>query len=263
MAWVLQAGLRQFHVGGRCERSPPSGCVDRDRLADVNPSWPVGDLVLLANPHLVLEPHFYRCARCELLAVGDACGKVFLNASHRLRALACRPSASHSHAKSPVHGPVDGVVRYRENANSSYSRMIRSQARQRTTPWIAGVGPSSTIWARNALCSSSTWRSAWGSNVYQASGPCSLKRITQSRSVWRSIPPVSLPLPRCSVEDRSDRQNDVPAPRPLSVFGQTANFGARIVCFHCNRSTHDKPPSVCQVENHFASDLEIPEKLAQ
>src|SRR5262245_26093744 len=30
--------------------------------------------------------------------------------------------------------------------------MIRSHARQRTTPWIAGIGPSSTIRARKALC---------------------------------------------------------------------------------------------------------------
>jgi len=31
--------------------------------------------------------------------------------------------------------------------------MIRSQARHRTTPWIAGTGPSSTTRARKALCS--------------------------------------------------------------------------------------------------------------
>jgi hypothetical protein len=38
-----------------------------------------------------------------------------------------------------------------ETPNSSCSRMIKSQARQRTTPWIAGIGPSSTIRARKAL----------------------------------------------------------------------------------------------------------------
>src|SRR5678815_5033484 len=37
--------------------------------------------------------------------------------------------------------------------NSSCSRIIRSQARQRTTPWTAGIGPSSTRRARNTLCS--------------------------------------------------------------------------------------------------------------
>src|SRR3954471_14361958 len=34
--------------------------------------------------------------------------------------------------------------------------MIRSHARQRTTPWIAGIGPSSTSRARKALCASSS-----------------------------------------------------------------------------------------------------------
>jgi hypothetical protein len=32
--------------------------------------------------------------------------------------------------------------------NSSCSRMVRSQARHRTTPWTAGIGPSSTILGR-------------------------------------------------------------------------------------------------------------------
>src|SRR4029077_18165964 len=56
-------------------------------------------------------------------------------------------------------------------------------------------------------------------------------------------------FPRCSVEDRSDRQKPTCLRRVLRPFGQTANFGARIVCFHCNRSTHDEPSSGCQVES--------------
>jgi hypothetical protein len=129
--------------------------------------------------------------------------------------------------------------------------MIRSPARQRTTPWIAGVGPSSTIRARNALCSSSSLAGAPGEAIFiRPSGPCSLKRITQSRSVWRSIPPVfaasSRDAPsRIAATARSRRACAASFVR----FGQTANFGARIVCFHCNRSTHDKPPSGCQVES--------------
>ena len=42
----------------------------------------LGELVLLADPHLVLEPDLYRCVRRELGT--DFChakGKVFLNAS--------------------------------------------------------------------------------------------------------------------------------------------------------------------------------------
>ena len=46
------------------------------------PGPAIGELVLLADPHLVLEPHLYRCARRELGAdLCHAVGKVFLNAS--------------------------------------------------------------------------------------------------------------------------------------------------------------------------------------
>ncbi len=42
----------------------------------------IGEFVLLADPHLVLEPDLYRCARRELGAdFRHAYGKVFLNAS--------------------------------------------------------------------------------------------------------------------------------------------------------------------------------------
>ena len=42
----------------------------------------IGQLVLLADPHLVLAPHFYRYARRKLSAdLRHAGGKVFLNAS--------------------------------------------------------------------------------------------------------------------------------------------------------------------------------------
>src|SRR6476620_2547187 len=138
-----------------------------------------------------------------------------------------------------------------ESANSSYSRMIRSQARQRTTPWIAGVGPSSTLRARNALCSSSSLAGAPGEAIFiRPSGPCSLKRTTQvpQRLAVHTTSFRRL-FPRCSVEDRSDRQKPTCLRRVLRPFGQTANFGARIVCFHCNGSTHDKPPSFCRVES--------------
>ena len=71
--------------------------------------------------------------------------------------------------------------------NSWWSRMIRSQALQRTTPSSAGIGPSSTRRARNALCS---FVSLPGYTLLMIlSGPCSLNRITQSRSVCRSMPP--------------------------------------------------------------------------
>src|SRR5271157_3527981 len=55
--------------------------------------------------------------------------------------------------------------------------MIKSQARQRTTPWIAGIGPSSTIRARRALCSVVSLAGAPGEGMLiSPSGPCSLNR---------------------------------------------------------------------------------------
>jgi hypothetical protein len=64
------------------------------------------------------------------------------------------------------------------------SRMIRSHARQRTTPWIAGIGPSSTRRARKASCMALSLGGTPAEGILmRPSAPCSLKRITQSRSV--------------------------------------------------------------------------------
>ena len=57
----------------------------------------------LADPHLVLEPHLYRCARRELRAdVRHALGEV-----ERVPSAypACRPSVWHSHATEAASGP--------------------------------------------------------------------------------------------------------------------------------------------------------------
>src|SRR6516162_553516 len=51
--------------------------------------------------------------------------------------------------------------------------------------------PSSTIRARNARCPLLSFAGAPGAGtLIRPSGPCSLNRITQSRSVCRSIPPT-------------------------------------------------------------------------
>src|SRR6266567_977420 len=70
-----------------------------------------------------------------------------------------------------------------ETSNSSCSRMIRSQARHRTTPWTAGIGPSSTMRARKARCVASSLGGTPGEGMLKRpSGPCLLNRITQSLS---------------------------------------------------------------------------------
>ena len=53
------------------------------------PGLAIGQFVLLADPHLFLEPHFYRCAWREFLAdFRNAYGKVFLNVS--MASASCR-----------------------------------------------------------------------------------------------------------------------------------------------------------------------------
>src|SRR5262245_18769639 len=57
-------GLGPLIVSGPRTRAPPGPAI--------------GELVLLADTHLVLEPDFYRCARGELRAdFRQACAKVF------------------------------------------------------------------------------------------------------------------------------------------------------------------------------------------
>src|SRR5215212_3038483 len=67
----------------------------------------------------------------------------------------------------------------------------RSTRRQRTTPWTARSGPVSTTSASCASCSAER-RGGWPFDQLSLSpsGPRSLKRCTQSRSVWRSMPPI-------------------------------------------------------------------------
>src|SRR6516162_6308854 len=92
-----------------------------------------------------------------------------------------RPGA-HMREAQLLEGAIDRIVRHRE------SELLIQQhdqiARPRTTPWIAGIGPSSTIRARKALCLELSLGGTPGEGILmRPSGPCSLNRITQSRSV--------------------------------------------------------------------------------
>jgi hypothetical protein len=74
---------------------------------------------------------------------------------------------------------------------------VRSFKRQRTTPWIAGIGPRSTMFTK-------AWR--WLSFSLQVfpgalplikpSGPRALNRTTQSRMVCNPTPPIRAALVR-------------------------------------------------------------------
>jgi hypothetical protein len=83
------------------------------------------------------------------------------------------------------------VVSSSEMPNSSHIHCDRSFNRQRTTPWIAGIGPLSTMPANARSWSSSSLKglpSALPS--INPSGPRALNRKTQSRTVCRPTLPI-------------------------------------------------------------------------
>ena len=83
------------------------------------------------------------------------------------------------------------VVSSTEMRNSSNIQCARSFRRQRTTPWIAGIGPLSTSRASACRCLS---LSLAGLPValpsIRPSGPLALKRRTQSRTTWSPTVPI-------------------------------------------------------------------------
>jgi hypothetical protein len=94
---LVEMKLHGFGVAGRQHESgadPAFGAHRTEQIGRLGalivdgagtrafPGPAIGELVLLADPHLVLEPHLYGCARRKLRAdFRHAYGKVFLNAS--------------------------------------------------------------------------------------------------------------------------------------------------------------------------------------
>ena len=86
MASVLQKGRTRAAPVPCSGHTAPNRCDGWLIMSGLGtralPCPTIGELVLLANSHLVLEPDLYRCARRELGAdFRHAYGKVFLNAS--------------------------------------------------------------------------------------------------------------------------------------------------------------------------------------
>src|SRR3954447_17824811 len=89
--------------------------------------------------------------------------------------------------------------------NSSQSHWIRSTKRQRTTPWIAGIGPSSTRATRAARCASVSldgWPgglrltraclqrvAAWGGRAHVGA----MRRLDVTDEQWRRLEPLLPP----------------------------------------------------------------------
>src|SRR6266851_3666117 len=151
-----------------------------------------GDLVLLADPGFILEPDLYRLAR--RVALGDlveAGGEVFLNASRASVSWAwCRGRADKRRKPMPRNSRLS-VCLLIEMRNSSNTHCARSINRQRTTPWIAGIGPLSTIRNRAWRCSLFNSGGLPGAlPSTRPDGPRRLKASTQSRTVCSPTPPI-------------------------------------------------------------------------
>src|SRR6516225_3990444 len=94
---VVEMELHGFAVASRQHEGGASPAFGADRTEQVGrfgplivrgagtgalPGPAIGELVLLADPHLVLAPHLYRCARRKLRAdLRHTAGKVFWNVS--------------------------------------------------------------------------------------------------------------------------------------------------------------------------------------
>src|SRR6266540_1563781 len=100
--------------------------------------------------------------------------------------------------------------------------MIRSHARQRTTPWTAGIGPSSTIRARKALCVASSLGGTPGEGMLmRPSGPPLVESdhpVPQRLAVHPSD--LRRVFPRGPLERRRDRQEP---PRLCGIFRRVAS----------------------------------------
>jgi len=126
-----------------------------------------------------------------------------------------------------------------------------------------GIGPSFTIRARKARCLSSSLGGTPGEGMLmRPAGPCSLKRITQSRSVWRSIPPILAASSReAPSSTAANRQQPARLRDILRALRKPANLAGRIVRPHRNRLAHGKHPPFATL-NHAARDSEIPGESA-
>ena len=162
-----------------------------------------------------------------------------------------RPSAGRSHARSPGPSRRDGVVRHRE-PELVMQPHDQIAGRERTTPWIAGIGPSSTSRRRKALCVSSSLGGAPGEGMLmRPSGPCSLYRITQLPQCL-TVHPADLRcfLPRSPVEHARKRQKPSRLRPILRASRKPPNLTGRIVRPNRHCLAHGKQPSVCHLESH-------------
>src|ERR1700736_4631886 len=135
--------------------------------------------------------------------------------------------------------------------NSSYSRITRSPARQRTPPWIAGIGPFlHQAGEKRLVLFAQLARRARRRFVDQPVWPLIVEPdhpVSQGLPIHAAV--LRRLFPRGTVEHCCNRKeparlSGVPYPRR-----QTTKLLARKVRPHRNRSPHGKRPSVCHLES--------------
>src|SRR5665647_1584398 len=144
-----------------------------------------GELVLLAYAGLVRPPEFElgaaRKLRLDLCQFG---GKVFLKTFTSEPFWEKWRGRAESLAKPSPFNSRPTVVSSSEIPNASKIHWARSLRRHRTTPWIAGIGPLSTILATAWRCASLSLQGLPGAlPSMRPSGPRALNRTTQSRTI--------------------------------------------------------------------------------
>jgi len=139
--------------------------------------------------------------------------------------------------------------------NSSNSHWQRSMIRQRTTPWIAGIGPLSMMAASAARCAPLS-RGAWPGALrsMRPSGPPEFElQHPVANDLQRHAADLGRLRPRGAVIDRRQRQK----PSSLrAVLGPLRRRSRRLrVKISPKRDGHGEPPSFAML-NHCAADLE-------
>jgi hypothetical protein len=129
--------------------------------------WPgasAGDLVLLTDAGLVLEPDFYLCAASMVgRNLVHEVGEAFLKSAAASSSCAWWRGRAESLRNPMRRNSRLSVCLEIETWNSSKTHCATSIRRQRTTPWTEGIGPSSTACRRAlALVLVEKARCSWG-----------------------------------------------------------------------------------------------------
>ena len=145
-----------------------------------------------------------------------------------------------------------------ETRNSSKTQTIRATRRQRTTSWIAGIGPASTTWRRLPRCVVEERAVSRGALPFNnPAAPSWLNRTTQSRTVCSPTPPTAAASDRDPPPLNGRQGDETPGlVRITGVAGKAPQPSGIAVGTERNGSGHGEPSKLTATLNH---DLPAPE----